>query len=88
MGVNKNDPAKIALAVRPGGLLVLSDCRAPKVVRATSWSRLVSDGDRIVGFFTDRSDFNLVHTEFHPESGEDVPPEYYAHAIALYKKAS
>jgi len=73
-------------AVYPQGLLVISDCRLPPVLRKAWWqSRLPEGGDAIVRLTAADPTLRLLHSEFHPKLG--VHFEGYAeHVVAMFRK--
>jgi SAM-dependent methyltransferase len=78
--------SKLAAALRPGGTLVITDCRLAPYIRE-SWFRYLVPigGDNIADLFASRPEWSLLSREFHPHSGTDRP-DYMAHVIALFER--
>ena len=79
--------AKIAAALQPNGLLIITDCRLAPELREAWFRRWVPTGvDSIVSLFAEQLGWRLLHRESHPPSGEDAGPHYMAHVTALFEK--
>jgi SAM-dependent methyltransferase len=78
--------AKLALAVRPGGLLVVSMCRYPQEIAEAWWQRWVPEGaDRVVPMIAGHPALQVVQQEAFPPLGGSVAG-YHDHLIALFRK--
>lgn len=76
---------KLSRAVKPGGFLIVSDCRLPQHLRDWWWIRWFPEGaDALIEFMNSCSDLRLVHRELHPADGRIVEG-YMEHLIALFK---
>lgn len=77
---------KLAMVLRPGGTLVITDCRLAPYIR-NSWLRywVPIGGDNIADLFASLPEWYLVSREFHPDSGADSPG-YMAHVIAVFSR--
>lgn len=78
--------AKLANAVRDGGLFVFCGCRLPAAIRG-KWlvRRLPEGGDSLVAFLSGGFGLRLAYQEMHPETGRNFPG-YPDHVIALFEK--
>lgn len=78
--------AKLAAAVRPGGLLVISMCRYPTELRNAWWQRWVPEGaDRVIPLIEVHPELERLHCEPHPADGIPIP-NYMDHLIAVFRK--
>lgn len=79
--------ARIAAALKPSGILVITDCRLAPYIR-DAWFRyfVPVGGDNIADLFAMRPEWKLLERGFHPDSGEDVGPHYMAHVIAIFER--
>jgi 2-polyprenyl-3-methyl-5-hydroxy-6-metoxy-1,4-benzoquinol methylase len=78
--------AKLAAAVRPGGLLVLSMCRYPADIRDAWWQRWVPEGaDAVLPLIEAHPALTQIHRESHPADGQPIP-DYLHHLIALFRR--
>jgi 2-polyprenyl-3-methyl-5-hydroxy-6-metoxy-1,4-benzoquinol methylase len=76
---------KLAGAVRPGGLLLVSICRLPEEWRHRWWMTLFPEGaDNVLPYFRRRPDLRPVHEEEHQQAGESSG--YIDHLIAMFHK--
>jgi SAM-dependent methyltransferase len=77
---------RLAGAVRPGGLLVVSMCRYGPDVRSAWWQRWVPEGaDRVMPLIAAHPAFEQLHREPHPADGRSIEG-YLDHLIALYRR--
>lgn len=77
---------RLAAAVRPGGLLVVSMCRYDPVLRSAWWQTWIPEGaDRILPLIGRHPALELLHQEPHPTDGQPIPG-YMDHLIALFGK--
>jgi SAM-dependent methyltransferase len=77
---------RLAAAVRPGGLLVVSMCRYGPDIRSAWWQRWVPEGaDRVLPIIASHPAFAQLHAEPHPFDGQPVEG-YLDHLIALFRK--
>jgi SAM-dependent methyltransferase len=78
--------ARLARAVRPGGLLVVSMCRYPPEIAEAWWQRWVPEGaDRVVPMIAAHPALELVQQEAFPPAGGSIPG-YHDHLIALFRR--
>jgi SAM-dependent methyltransferase len=78
--------AKLAAAVRPGGMLVVSMCRYPPEIAEAWWQRWVPEGaDRVVPMIDAHPALQRVHREEFPPAGGSIAG-YHDHLIALFRK--
>lgn len=75
---------KLADAIRPGGLLVVSMCRYPTDIHDAWWQRWVPEGaDRVIPLIAAHPRLERLHCEPHPADG--LPVEgYLDHLVALF----
>jgi len=79
--------ATLAAAMKPSGILVITDCRLAPYIRDAWFRYLVPvGGDNIADLFAMRPEWKQVEREFHPDSGEDLGPQYMAHVIAMFTR--
>jgi 2-polyprenyl-3-methyl-5-hydroxy-6-metoxy-1,4-benzoquinol methylase len=79
---------KLAGAVSPNGLLIVSSSRLPEHMRDSWWARgLIEGADNHLALFQARSDLRLVHQELYPEAGQELH-DYPQHMIAMFQKIS
>jgi SAM-dependent methyltransferase len=77
---------KLAGAVSPGGLLVVSGSRLPEHMRKSRWAeRLIEGSDNHLAFIGARSDLRSISREPYPEAPEEHP-DYPQHLIAVFQK--
>jgi len=78
--------SKLASAVRPGGLLVVSICRYSPDIRDAWWQRWVPEGaDGVLPLIGSCPEFDRIHCEPHPADGKPIPG-YLDHFIAIFRK--
>ena len=80
--------SKLSAALADNGLLVITDCRLAPYIRDAWFQSWVPVGaDNIVAFFSSQPQWTLLASQYHPQSGHDVGPDYLAHLIAFFEKA-
>jgi 2-polyprenyl-3-methyl-5-hydroxy-6-metoxy-1,4-benzoquinol methylase len=79
---------KLAAAVRPGCLLIISSSRLPEHMRKSRWARrLIEGADNHLAFIKARSDLRLIYQELYPEADLETL-DYPQHTIAVFQKAA
>ncbi len=79
---------KLAGAVSPGGLLVVSGSRLPEHMRKSRWAgRLIEGADNHLAFIGARADLRSISQERYPEAPEKTP-DYPQHLIAVFQKSA
>src|SRR5713226_8635602 len=79
---------KIEHALRPGGLLMVNECKADGLVeRSWFWKYLGEGADNLIYFLVKTPGLQLLHLENYPEDDCSVPG-YPNHVIALFRKST
>jgi 2-polyprenyl-3-methyl-5-hydroxy-6-metoxy-1,4-benzoquinol methylase len=78
---------RLAGALRPDGVLVVTGCRLAEELRTAWWNRWLPEGaDALLQFMDGRCGLQMVHREAHPEDGSSIPG-YIDHLIALFRRS-
>jgi 2-polyprenyl-3-methyl-5-hydroxy-6-metoxy-1,4-benzoquinol methylase len=77
---------KLAGAVSPGGLLIVSSSRLPENMRDSWWARrLIEGGDNHFALIKAQTDLRSVYEELYPQAGQELH-DYPQHLIAIFQK--
>jgi SAM-dependent methyltransferase len=79
--------SKLARALRPGGILVVTMTRLASDLRSGWWARrLVEGGDMVVPLLLESFALRQAHFEEFPEPGRTIPG-YCDHVLGVFEKA-